>query len=198
MRAMNSIWVEEGSGWQDVTTSSVRYVDDMDIPKKEEDLSTMINTKPNPEFELGEIVATPGAIEAMNATGTNPTHLLDRHVSGDWGDICAEDAKMNNEDLASGEGRLMSGINPIPQSYCHQNTKDRYGYRPNQKNEAEITPVPAELPMRPPVCFAQWRPCLHAVLKVLDQRNDTTPAEDNQPHARTTGGPHRGKHTQED
>jgi len=108
MRAMNSIWVEEGSGWQDVTTSSVRYVDDMDIPKKEEDLSTMINTKPNPEFELGEIVATPGAIEAMNATGTNPTHLLDRHVSGDWGDICAEDAKMNNEDLASGEGRLMS------------------------------------------------------------------------------------------
>lgn len=47
-------------------------------------------------FSLGEIVATPGAIEAMSEAETGASELLDRHVSGDWGDL-GEDDKQENE-----------------------------------------------------------------------------------------------------
>jgi len=41
-------------------------------------------------FTLGQIVATPGAIDFLDDNDTTPTDLLRRHVSGDWGDLCAE------------------------------------------------------------------------------------------------------------
>lgn len=55
-----------------------------------------------PRFELGRIVATPGAIELMLKTQTDPFALLARHVTGDWGDCCAEDAQTNEEAVAHG------------------------------------------------------------------------------------------------
>lgn len=47
-------------------------------------------------FPLGQVVATPGAIEAMSEDGTDSWELLDRHVAGDWGDL-GEDDKQENE-----------------------------------------------------------------------------------------------------
>lgn len=53
-------------------------------------------------FELGRIVATPGAIELLGATGTDALALLQRHVSGDWGEVCKEDARENERSVRHG------------------------------------------------------------------------------------------------
>jgi hypothetical protein len=47
-------------------------------------------------FPLGRIVATRGAIDLIRSAGENllPT-LLERHQSGDWGDVPKEDAREN-------------------------------------------------------------------------------------------------------
>ncbi|OOG51180.1 hypothetical protein B0E49_16280 [Polaromonas sp. C04] len=58
-------------------------------------------------FLLGRIVATPGALELLRRTATIPEVLLMRHVTGDWGDIGAEDAQENDLSLQAGF-RLMS------------------------------------------------------------------------------------------
>ena len=53
-------------------------------------------------FSLGQVVATPGAIEAMEEAGQNPADLLRRHVTGDWGNVPAEDAKENELSVREG------------------------------------------------------------------------------------------------
>lgn len=58
-------------------------------------------------FALGRVVATPGALRLLQQTGTDAMALLMRHVTGDWGDVCAEDAQENELSLAEGF-RLMS------------------------------------------------------------------------------------------
>jgi hypothetical protein len=60
-------------------------------------------TKP-PLFDLGQLVATPGALEKA---GQNAMEFLSRHVTGDWGDIPEEDRKENQYSLEHGF-RLLS------------------------------------------------------------------------------------------
>ena len=60
-----------------------------------------------PRFALGQVVATPGALRLLQQSGTDAMALLMRHVTGDWGDVCAEDAQENELSLAEGF-RLMS------------------------------------------------------------------------------------------
>ncbi len=59
------------------------------------------------KFVLGQIVATPGALEAFDKTGQTPTEFIHRHVLGDWGDLCDED-KQTNEDALTNGGRIFS------------------------------------------------------------------------------------------
>lgn len=59
------------------------------------------------KFPLGRVVATPGAIATMGELNISPISLLERHVSGDWGDLCKEDREQNEEALKIGN-RLMS------------------------------------------------------------------------------------------
>jgi hypothetical protein len=47
-------------------------------------------------FALGQVVATPGAIETMERTAVAPFTLLARHVSGDWGELGDEDKREND------------------------------------------------------------------------------------------------------
>jgi hypothetical protein len=49
-----------------------------------------------PLFPLGRVVATPGAIALMEAARIDPVQLLQRHQSGDWGDLDAEDQREND------------------------------------------------------------------------------------------------------
>lgn len=53
-------------------------------------------------FPLGRTVATPGALQALETAGQQPAEFLDRHVSGDWGDVDDEDKQENELSLRSG------------------------------------------------------------------------------------------------
>lgn len=61
----------------------------------------------NPKFSPGEIVATPGALAAMEEHQCQPLTLLARHLAGDWGVQPSEDAQLNDAALKS-DGRLLS------------------------------------------------------------------------------------------
>lgn len=51
-------------------------------------------------FELGRIVATPGALEVLGPE--EPIVLLQRHQSGDWGDVSPGDARENRLSVKRG------------------------------------------------------------------------------------------------
>ena len=56
---------------------------------------------------LGQIVATPGALDALAAAQIAPSSLLRRHAVGDWGDLDAHDRAANAAALHDGS-RLLS------------------------------------------------------------------------------------------
>ena len=58
-------------------------------------------------FALGQIVATPGALALLQTTGFSAAGLIGRHVHGDFGDCCLEDAALN-EFAVTRQMRLMS------------------------------------------------------------------------------------------
>ena len=60
-----------------------------------------------PLFTLGRIVATPGALKAIEVSGDSLSSYLSRHQSGDWGEVDAHDRKENELSLDQGF-RLMS------------------------------------------------------------------------------------------
>ena len=62
---------------------------------------------PNARFPLGRVVATPGALNAMEHNLAHPLTFLVRHQSGDWGDLDAED-RAENEYSVEHELRLLS------------------------------------------------------------------------------------------
>ncbi len=47
------------------------------------------------KFLLGQLVATPGALQALETAGQIPLEFLSRHQHGDWGDLGEEDKKEN-------------------------------------------------------------------------------------------------------
>jgi hypothetical protein len=67
----------------------------------------MQETTKTPLFSLGQVVATPGALAALEKAGQGPQEFLTRHVHGDWGDLCEEDRKENQLSLERGF-RLLS------------------------------------------------------------------------------------------
>jgi hypothetical protein len=50
-------------------------------------------------FQLGQVVATPGALRALEGTGQSPDEFLRRHADGDWGTVCQEDKAANDAAL---------------------------------------------------------------------------------------------------
>ena len=68
-----------------------------------------------PLFELGRCVVTPGVSDLLEADPSLVARALARHVRGDWGSVCASDAKQNDQALASGSARLLSAY-PIDAS----------------------------------------------------------------------------------
>jgi hypothetical protein len=67
----------------------------------------MFEDRKRVSFPLGQTVATPGALEALEEAGTSPTTLLDRHSRGDWGDLDQEDKRANDRAVVDDE-RLLS------------------------------------------------------------------------------------------
>jgi Protein of unknown function (DUF2958) len=60
-----------------------------------------------PKFPLGQLVATPGAIEAFEHNGQSPITFVRRHSKGDWGELDAHDVVENEFALEHGV-RLLS------------------------------------------------------------------------------------------
>jgi hypothetical protein len=59
------------------------------------------------KYPLGQIVATPAALKALEAACQAPADFLDRHVRGDWGDVSKGDARLNDAAVRDGE-RILS------------------------------------------------------------------------------------------
>lgn len=64
-------------------------------------------------FPLGQLAATPGALELLEQYHVSLFDLLARHVSGDWGDVGAEDAHTNDQALIHGY-RVLSCYTLVP------------------------------------------------------------------------------------
>jgi hypothetical protein len=58
-------------------------------------------------FPLGQILATPGALEALGQCHQNPMEFLARHSAGDWGEVCDEDRSLNDQSVIDGS-RILS------------------------------------------------------------------------------------------
>jgi hypothetical protein len=58
-------------------------------------------------FELGRVVVTPRAAEAIRQAGCALEHLLDRHQCGDWGNISDDLRQLNHRATLEG-GNIVS------------------------------------------------------------------------------------------
>ena len=59
-------------------------------------------TTTNARFYLGRVFSTPGAVEALAESNQHPLEFLQRHVSGDWGEVCEEDKRENELSIREG------------------------------------------------------------------------------------------------
>ena len=66
-----------------------------------------MRTKQEVRFSLGQILATPGASEALERNHSTGLEYLGRHAAGDWGIVGEEDKQANNDALRTG-ARLLS------------------------------------------------------------------------------------------
>ena len=60
-----------------------------------------------PKFPLGRLLATPGALRALEESGESAATFFARHAKGDWGEVCTEDRAENELALEKGF-RIMS------------------------------------------------------------------------------------------
>jgi len=80
---------------------------------------------------LGQIVATPGALDALATADTAPAALLRRHLAHDWGDLDAHDRAANTQALRDGS-RLLSAYTLAEgvTVWIITEADDEHGYRP--------------------------------------------------------------------
>ena len=66
-------------------------------------------------FPLGQVVATQSALQACDASHLNS--CLFRHSRGDWGNVCTDDFKTNDEAVKAGF-RILSAYPIDPRKPC--------------------------------------------------------------------------------
>ena len=66
-----------------------------------------------PKFDLGQVVATPGALAALEQHQISPLTLISRHVRADFGDIDQQDWQTNLAALRYGN-RIVSAYTIAP------------------------------------------------------------------------------------
>lgn len=66
-----------------------------------------MSTNQTIKFQLGQIVATSGALEALQRNHTTGLEYLKRHASGDWGIVSDDDKQANDEAILAGD-RILS------------------------------------------------------------------------------------------
>ena len=76
------------------------------VPAPTRDIQNFNPSGP-PLFQLGRVVATPAALALLEKHGVSSATLLNRHQSGDWGDLTKHDRVANDGALVNGS-RLLS------------------------------------------------------------------------------------------
>jgi hypothetical protein len=71
-----------------------------------------MNTICKPKFSLGQILATPGALEVLQESGQSPQIFLDKHQHGDWGEVDEQDKEANDRALVDGS-RILSAYRTL-------------------------------------------------------------------------------------
>ncbi len=64
------------------------------------------------KFTLGQTVATPAALKAIQEAGQTPDFFLDKHIQGDWGEVDDDDKRANDAALVDGS-RLLSAYRTL-------------------------------------------------------------------------------------
>jgi hypothetical protein len=54
------------------------------------------------KFSMGQVVATPGALDALGESHQDLNQFLARHAMGDWGEVGEEDWRANDAALEQG------------------------------------------------------------------------------------------------
>lgn len=90
----------------------------------------MTTSTSKPKFNLGQVLATPGALEALQESGQNVQFFLAKHVRGDWGEVCASDAQLNDQALVDGS-RLLSAYRTLKNTrlWCISEAANDQGHR---------------------------------------------------------------------
>jgi hypothetical protein len=95
--------------------------------QREEEMVAFVNKEPL--FSLGQIVGTPGALEALEQAGISPASLIQRHVTGDFGDLCDEDKELNLAAIQDGSRILSAYRAGNVRLYVITEAKDDEGVR---------------------------------------------------------------------
>ena len=74
----------------------------------------VLNLASQARFSPGQVVMTTGVDELVRQGRLNPSPYLRRHLHGDWGDLSGDDRRLNDAALASGEDRLFSSYQIMP------------------------------------------------------------------------------------
>ena len=85
------------------------------LPVPQRDSPTL--TTGSPLFNLGQIVATPGALALLENKSVQPATLLNRHVCGDWGDLDTHDRAANDASVKDGS-RILSAYVITKDKFC--------------------------------------------------------------------------------
>ncbi|MCX7092032.1 MAG: type I restriction endonuclease subunit M [Methylobacter sp.] len=88
----------------------------MDVAQNSTSTTTTATAPSVPRFSLGNVYNTPGAQALLERYQVNPLQLLGRHLTGDWGDVCPEDAQANEDALKFGSRILSSYVLTPPLS----------------------------------------------------------------------------------
>jgi len=82
------------------------------------------------KLTLGQIVATPAALEAIEASGQSPADFLRRHANKDWGDVNDDDKRYNDEALDDGS-RILSAYHTMNETkiWIITEAEDDQGHR---------------------------------------------------------------------
>ena len=63
------------------------------------------------KFDLGKIVATAGVLQRAEEDKEFTKFVVKsmaRYVNGDWGEMCEDDKKMNDDAVANGDDRIVA------------------------------------------------------------------------------------------
>lgn len=63
-------------------------------------------------FDLGTLVATPGALGALDDEGVTAIAYVNMHLNGQWGDLADDDKKANDDAVKHGDRILSAYVLP--------------------------------------------------------------------------------------